>query len=129
MAINVLFLAAISGLTGVAFGAFGAHALRDVLTPEMLAVYKTAVDYQMWHALGLGLIAVLQRQVPTDKLLCWAGYLMFAGIIIFSGSLYLLTITGARWLGAITPIGGVALLLAWLLVAVFAYKNNSVQEV
>lgn len=122
---NFLLLAAISGFTGVTLGAFGAHGLRDSLTAEMMAIYKTGVDYQMWHALGLGLIAFLQRQARTDKLLCWAGGLMFAGIIIFSGSLYLLTITGIRWLGAITPIGGVALLSAWALIAVFAYKNNN----
>ena len=122
--INFLFWAAISGFTGVAFGAFGAHGLRDVLSADMLRVYKTGVDYHMWHALALGLIALLQRQIPADKILCWAGCLMIAGIIIFSGSLYLLSITGMRWLGAITPLGGLAFLSAWLLLAISAYKNT-----
>jgi uncharacterized membrane protein YgdD (TMEM256/DUF423 family) len=119
-----LFLSAVCGLTGVAMGAFGAHGLKAILTPEMLAVYKTAVDYQMWHALGLGLIAIFRQQVPESALLKWAGWLMFVGIILFSGSLYLLAILNAKWLGMITPLGGVAFLSAWLCVIVFAYKST-----
>jgi len=119
-----LFLSAVCGLTGVAMGAFGAHGLKAVLTAEMLAVYKTAVDYQMWHALGLGLIAVFRQQVPESALLKWAGWLMFAGIILFSGSLYLLAILNAKWLGMITPLGGVAFLAAWICVTVFAFKST-----
>ena len=103
-----LFLSAVCGLTGVAMGAFGAHGLKAILTTEMLAVYKTAVDYQMWHALGLGLIAIFRQQVPESALLKWAGWLMFVGIVLFSGSLYLLAILNAKWLGMITPLGGVA---------------------
>lgn len=119
-----LFLSAVCGLTGVAMGAFGAHGLKAVLTTEMLAVYKTAVDYQMWHALGIGLIAVFRQQVPESTLLKWAGWLMFAGIVLFSGSLYLLAILNAKWLGMITPLGGVAFLSAWVCVAVFAFKST-----
>ena len=119
-----LFLSAVCGLTGVAMGAFGAHGLKAVLTADMLAVYKTAVDYQMWHALGLGLIAIFRQQVPDSVLLKWAGWLMFVGIILFSGSLYLLAILSAKWLGMITPLGGVAFLSAWICVAVFAYKST-----
>ena len=119
-----LFLSAVCGLTGVAMGAFGAHGLKAVLTTEMLAVYKTAVDYQMWHALGLGLIAIFRQQAPESALLKWAGWLMFDGIILFSGSLYLLAILNAKWLGMITPLGGVAFLSAWLCVIVFAYKST-----
>ena len=78
-----LFLSAVCGLTGVAMGAFGAHGLKAILTTEMLAVYKTAVDYQMWHALGLGLIAVFRQQTPESALLKWAGWLMFIGIVLF----------------------------------------------
>ena len=119
-----LFLSAVCGLTGVAMGAFGAHGLKAILTTEMLAVYKTAVDYQMWHALGLGLIAVFRQQVPESALLKWAGWLMFVGIILFSGSLYLLAILNAKWLGMITPLGGVAFLSAWICVIIFAFKST-----
>lgn len=120
-----LFLSAVCGLTGVAMGAFGAHGLKTVLSPEMLAVYKTAVDYQVWHALGLGLIAVFYQQAPDSIHLKWAGKLMFAGVVIFSGSLYLLAISGAKWLGMITPLGGVAFIVAWGLLAFFAYETKN----
>ncbi len=120
-----LFLTAISGLIGVAMGAFGAHGLKAVLTPEMLAVYRTGVDYQMWHALALGLIAVFRQQTPESVLLKWAGWLMFVGILLFSGSLYLLAMLNMKWLGMITPLGGVSLLIAWLLVAMFAFKSKT----
>ncbi len=119
-----LLFSALSAMLGVTMGAFGAHGLKALLTPQMLAVYKTAVDYQMWHALGLGLIAMLQLYQPAAKLLCWAGWLMFAGILLFSGSLYLLAIWHVRWLGMITPFGGLAFLLAWLLVVVFAVRQR-----
>jgi len=121
---NFLFLSAICGLTGVAMGAFGAHGLKAVLSVEMLAVYKTAVDYQMWHALGLGLIAIFKMQSPDSNHLKWAGWLMFAGIVLFSGSLYLLAISGAKWMGMITPLGGVCFLAAWVWLAIFAYKSE-----
>ncbi len=119
-----LFLGAFSALVAVAMGAFGAHGLKNVLNVEMMAVYKTAVTYQMWHALGLGLIAVIRWQFENSKLLYWAGWLMFIGILLFSGSLYLLTLLNIKWLGMITPIGGVAFLVSWLLVIVFAAGNR-----
>jgi uncharacterized membrane protein YgdD (TMEM256/DUF423 family) len=115
-----LLLAAACALTGVALGAFGAHGLKTILTPTLLEVYKTGVTYQMWHALGL--IALLHQQTPDEKLLHWAGWLMFTGIVLFSGSLYLLAILNLKWLGMITPLGGVAFLIAWLLLAIFAVK-------
>ena len=117
-----LFLATLSAFLAVAMGAFGAHALKGILTPDMLAVYKTAVSYQMWHALGLGLIALLRQQNPDARLIIYAGWLMFAGIILFSGSLYSLSLSGVKWLGMITPIGGVCFLTAWLLLIIFSYK-------
>ncbi len=123
-----LLLGALSAMLGVAMGAFGAHGLKALLTPQMLAVYKTAVDYQMWHALGLVLIAMLQLHRPSAKLLRWAGWLMFAGILLFSGSLYLLAITNARWLGMITPFGGLAFLSAWLLLVLFAAQQRTGEE-
>ncbi len=115
-----LFLSAFLAMTAVAMGAFGAHALKNILSAEMLAVYKTAVNYQMWHALGLGIIAMFRQQNPCSVLLQWAGWLMFIGIMLFSGSLYLLALLNIKWLGMITPFGGVAFIIAWLLVLVFA---------
>lgn len=115
-----LFLAAVSGFIGVAMGAFGAHALRDVLSEHLLEVYKTAVSYQMWHTATLGLVAVL----PAQPKLRWVGWLLVAGIVFFSGSLYLLAIFNLRWLGMITPIGGLCFLLAWGLLAFIAYPKN-----
>lgn len=103
-------------------GAFGAHAFKTVLSADMLAVYKTAVNYQMWHALGLGIVAFLKFQHPESGLIQYAGWLMFAGIILFSGSLYLLSLFGLKWLGMITPIGGLCFLGAWLLIMIFAYQ-------
>ena len=117
-----LLLSAVSALLAVTMGAFGAHALKAVLSIEMLAVYKTAVTYQMWHALGLGIIALLRQQNPDERIIIYAGWLMFAGIILFSGSLYILSLSGVKWLGMITPIGGLCFLSAWLLVSLFAYK-------
>jgi uncharacterized membrane protein YgdD (TMEM256/DUF423 family) len=104
-------------------GAFGAHALKTVLTPELLAVYKTGVAYQMWHALGLFGIAVARHHAPDSRLLKWAGWLMVIGILLFSGSLYLLTLLDTKELGMITPFGGMAFLIAWLLLAIFALKQ------
>lgn len=119
-----LFLSAVCAFIGVGMGAFGAHGLKAMLGPEMLAVYKTAVDYQMWHALGLGLIALLRHQTPDSKLLVWAGWMMFSGIILFSGSLYVLAIFNIKWLGMITPFGGMAFLISWLLLMLFAFNNG-----
>ena len=119
-----LFLGAISALIGVGMGAFGAHGLKAILSPEMLTVYQTGVTYQMWHALGLIGIALIRQRVPESKLLSWAGWLMFIGIFLFSGSLYLLVLLDLKWLGMITPIGGVSFITAWLLIAIFAAKKN-----
>ncbi len=122
----VLFLAALSALLAVVMGAFGAHALKTVLTVEMLTVYKTAVNYHMWHALGLGMIAVFQQLSGESCYLLWAGRLMFSGIVLFSGSLYLLAILKIPVLGMITPLGGLAFIAAWGLVLVFAAKQSPV---
>lgn len=122
---KTLFLGAICALTGVGFGAFGAHGLKTIISPEMLVVYHTGVDYQMWHALGLLLIALLQQASPNAKSLLWAANLMFAGIVLFSGSLYALAILDLKALGMITPFGGVCFLIAWLLVAVYAVNKKT----
>lgn len=119
-----LLLGALSACIGVGMGAFGAHGLKSVLSPEMLAVYQTGVTYQMWHALGLIAIALIRRQAPESNLLHWAGWLMFTGIVLFSGSLYALAILNLKWLGMITPIGGLSFLIAWLLIVLFAAKKQ-----
>lgn len=113
-----ILLGAILCATAVAAGAFGAHALRNRLAPELLATYKTAVEYHFWHALGLILLGCVAERLPGSTLIGVAGWTMFGGIVIFSGSLYVLCGTGARWLGAVTPLGGLAFLVAWLLLAV-----------
>lgn len=118
-----LGIAAVSGFTAVVMGAFGAHALRDSLEPIAMSVYKTGVDYHMWHALSLGMVAIVLRSDCRSRLLIWSARLMFSGILLFSGSLYLLSMTGIRWLGAITPLGGTAFLAAWLLLAIYSYQS------
>jgi len=123
-----LLLGALSALTGVGMGAFGAHGLKAVISPEMLTVYQTGVTYQMWHALGLIAIALISQHAPDSKLLRWAGGLMFAGILLFSGSLYALALLNHTWLGMITPFGGVCFLVAWLLIAVSATTNTRSSE-
>lgn len=109
-------LGAIAMAGGVALGAFGAHGLRDRLTPDLLAIYETGVRYHLVHGLALFLVAWLvgEDQTRASRL---AGVLFVIGILLFSGSLYLLALTGVRALGAITPIGGVAWLVAWTLLA------------
>jgi uncharacterized membrane protein YgdD (TMEM256/DUF423 family) len=115
-----LLLGALSALVGVGMGAFGAHGLKSIISPEMLAAYQTGVTYQMWHALGLIGIALIH---PQTKLLHWAGCFMFAGILLFSGSLYSLAILNLHWIGIITPFGGICFLTAWSLTAIFAAKH------
>ena len=108
-----LLAGAVAGFIGVAFGAFGAHGLRGRLSPDMLAVFETGVRYQMYHALALLLTAALLPRMPGRALVV-AGWCFAGGIVLFSGSLYLLAVTGVTVLGAITPIGGVAFLAGWL---------------
>jgi uncharacterized membrane protein YgdD (TMEM256/DUF423 family) len=119
-----LLFSTLNAFLAVAFGAFGAHGLKTILTPEMLIIYKTAVTYQMWHALGIGLIALLIKSNKASQLLYYAGYLMFAGILLFSGSLYALSLSGLTWLGMVTPIGGICFLLAWLLLIIFSFNTD-----
>lgn len=110
-------------MLAVLLGAFGAHALRDRLSAEMLRIFETGVQYHFYHALGLLAIGLVAWHLPESGLLKWSGWLMLAGIVIFSGSLYLLSILGIRWLGAITPIGGTAFIVAWVLLAWAVLKS------
>ena len=114
-----LIIAAALGFTGVAAGAFGAHGLKKILEPDLLAVFETGVRYQMYHALALGIVACMTSFAGKRKLLHAAGWLFIAGVVVFSGSLYALALSGIRVLGAITPIGGLAFLGGWL-VLIFA---------
>ncbi|MDZ7643554.1 MAG: DUF423 domain-containing protein [Woeseiaceae bacterium] len=112
-------LGAVLGGLGVAAGAFGAHALRAQLEPRMLEVFETAVRYHMYHALALFAAAWLQQQTLAQSASV-AGWAFVAGILLFSGSLYLMAFTGVRGLGAITPVGGAAFLVGWLALAAAA---------
>jgi uncharacterized membrane protein YgdD (TMEM256/DUF423 family) len=107
-----LVLASIFGFLGVALGAFGAHALKSSLSSEMLGVFETGVRYQMYHAFGL-FAAALALQSAENRKVRFAGWLFVAGIILFSGSLYVLAVTGVRVFGIITPFGGVCFLAGW----------------
>lgn len=117
-----LGLGALSAFVAVGTGAFGAHALKARLEPELLAIWKTAVEYQMYHALGLILIGLVAIHRPSGWLGA-SGWSLVAGTVLFSGSLYVLALTGVRWLGAITPLGGLAFLIGWLLLAIAAFRR------
>jgi len=112
-----LSLGAFAAALGVALGAFGAHALKARLGADLLAVWQTAVQYHLWHALGLVGIGLLAQHLPESGPLRLAGWLMLAGIVLFSGSLYVLALSGMRWLGALAPFGGACFILGWLALA------------
>jgi uncharacterized membrane protein YgdD (TMEM256/DUF423 family) len=112
-----LVLGAAAALAAVLLGAFGAHALKARLAGDALALWRTAVEYHFWHALGLIAVGLVAAHLPGSAMLRWAGWTMLAGIVLFSGSLYLLALTGARALGAATPVGGLAFIAAWVLLA------------
>ncbi len=109
---------------GVLMGAFGAHGLKNHLSADFVEIYHTAVDYHIYHALGLMLIGILSNQLQMKSLLAWSGYCLLAGILLFSGSLYLLSVTGQRWLGAVTPFGGTAFILGWVLLALTVWRHD-----
>ncbi len=115
---------AVAAGAGVALGAFGAHALKNNVSADLLVVFETGVRYQMYHALGLIAIAWASTRWPGIWVTA-SGWLMLFGILVFSGSLYAMVFTGARWLGAVTPIGGVSFLLGWLSLAMAAVSHRS----
>ena len=116
-----LMLAAFFGFTGVALGAFAAHGLKNRLTPEYLAIFHTGVTYQLVHTLALFGVALLATQIQ-GRLVAWAGVSFVVGILLFSGSLYVLTTTGISKLGIITPFGGLAFLIGWLCLGLAAWR-------
>lgn len=122
---NWMAIGALFAFLGVALGAFGAHALRTRITPRDLEIFDVAVRYQLTHAMALLITGLILwwRGLDVSRLLVITPWLFTAGIIIFSGSLYALVFTGKRWLGAITPIGGVLFLAGWLLLALALWQK------
>lgn len=114
---------AVAMALAVALGAFGAHGLKGKLSNDMLAIFETGVQYHFYHALGLLIVGLMTYFLPDSPLLKWSGWLMICGILIFSGSLYILSIGGIRWLGAVTPIGGLCFITSWILIALAAWKG------
>jgi uncharacterized membrane protein YgdD (TMEM256/DUF423 family) len=117
---NFLLIGAIFGFLGVALGAFGAHGLKSRLSPEMLAIFETGVRYQMYHVFALLIVAAAIGHAGPARLLILAGWCFIAGTLIFSGSLYVLALTGVTTWGAVTPIGGLGFLVGWACLALFA---------
>ena len=120
----VLSCAAFSAMLSVMLGAFAAHGLKNRLSEPLLNTFQTGVQYQMYHSLALILLVILYRQMPQSLLLYSAGF-MFAGIILFSGSLYMLALTQIKWFGPVTPIGGVCFIVGWALLIAVALKGAS----
>lgn len=121
---KAIIAGAAHGFLAVALGAFGAHALEDILDAYSIGIWETAVQYQMFHAGGLILIGILMSVLGESKQLTWASRLMHAGIYFFAGSLIVLALTGIGMLGAVTPIGGVLFLIAWAFIIVAAMKST-----
>jgi uncharacterized membrane protein YgdD (TMEM256/DUF423 family) len=119
---SFFILGAVSAFVGVAAGAFGAHGLKSRLDAEMLNTFEVGARYQMYHAFALFVAAWAQASWPGSAAK-WAGWLFVAGTLLFSGSLYVLSLTGLRWLGAVTPLGGLAFLLGWVCLAAAAWKS------
>jgi uncharacterized membrane protein YgdD (TMEM256/DUF423 family) len=127
-----LVAAALSAALAVAFGAFATHALRGKIDTRLLEVFQTGVQYHMFHSLGLAIVgfacgvrrAHASEKTRASRTLQFAGWLMLAGIVLFSGSLYLLAFTGVRWWGAITPLGGIAFVAAWVLLALALWRTS-----
>ncbi len=123
-----LIIVAISGFLAVSLGAFGAHGLESILEPDLLATYQTGVEYHFYHTLALFGVAILAKQHNDAGMLRLSGIMFTLGIIVFSGSLYLLAISGIRWLGAVTPIGGLAFLVAWAALLRFAWQLKQADQ-
>lgn len=122
MSKTILMTASVLLALAVALGAFGAHGLKSQLSSDMMQTYKTGVEYHFYHALGLLLIGILAVSFPSE-MIKWSALLLTAGIILFSGSLYVLAVSGIKWLGAITPIGGLSFIAGWILLFLAVWKE------
>lgn len=122
MSRTYLLIAAIAAGLAVALGAFGAHSLKNILTPEKLATFQTAVSYHFYHALGLLAISILLHLFAGERRLIISARFLCGGIILFSGSLYLYVLIGWRWLPMLTPFGGLCFIIGWIFLAGFALK-------
>ena len=120
-----LVLGSINAATAVTMGAFGAHSLKTKISEDMLSLFQTAVQYHFYHSLGLLIVGLLTIYFKPEKYLKISGWMMFIGIILFSGSLYILSTTNTRWLGMITPFGGIAFIISWVYIAVAVWKWSS----
>ena len=122
MAKLFIIIGSLSMSISVALGALGAHALKEKLSEKLLATFKTGVEYQLYHSLALIAVGILLLYFKKGALFNWSGYLFIAGILLFSGSLYLLALASAKWAGPITPLGGLSFIVAWLLLALAVWK-------
>ena len=120
----ILLTAAVLLAIAVAVGAFGAHALKTKIPDDLLQVYKTGVEYHFYHALGLLLVGVLAIFRPSS-LLNWSALFLVIGVVLFSGSLYTMAISGIRWLGAVTPLGGLSFIAGWILLFLAVWKHQA----
>ncbi|MDR4517142.1 MAG: DUF423 domain-containing protein [Nitrosomonas sp.] len=123
-----LLLGAINTFLCIALGAFGAHGLKNILSSEMLAIFHTGVQYHLYHALGLLFIGLLLLNYAKSRLIALSGWFMLLGIVLFSVSLYVLSLTGITSLGMITPFGGVSFMIAWALLIIALWKENSAAQ-
>ncbi|GAB3111185.1 DUF423 domain-containing protein [Aestuariicella hydrocarbonica] len=114
MAKHFLFLAGLSGLLAVAIGAFGAHGLKSKIDAEMLVVFQTGVQYHFYHTFALAVVALVLFKFPQASIFHWAGFAFLLGMLLFSGSLYAMALGGPRWLGLVTPLGGLSFMVGWL---------------
>jgi uncharacterized membrane protein YgdD (TMEM256/DUF423 family) len=118
-----LMSGAVLAMLSVILGAFAAHGLKSKISEQMLGVFQTGVQYQFYHALALLFIGLLLRHNTSSLLMASVGF-MLGGVVLFSGSLYALALTGYKWVGPITPLGGVCLIIGWLLLSVFIFKSD-----
>ena len=123
MSRQFVWLGAVFAALSVAAGAFGAHSLKSIIPADMLAVFETAVRYQMYHALALLIVGGMLKHLPEQNIRV-SGWCCVAGIVLFSGSLYVIALTGTRWVGSITPLGGAAFLAGWIALAWNLWRNK-----
>ncbi len=123
MAVGQIIIAALSGFIAVALGAFGAHGLKGRLDDTMLAAFQTGVQYQFYHTFAVLAVVLVAAHFPAVTAYKWAGWLFIVGMVLFSGSLYVMALSGVKIFGAITPIGGLCLLAGWLLFAAAGFKS------